>query len=134
MAYNLFLDDKFTPHEVGYTTTDEKERKRYLEYKWVIVKTYDDFVACVKDKGIPSIVSFDHDLCDEHYEYILLDENWNKKDDEIIIDYDSFETKTGCHAAEWLIEYCSNYRKTLPIMMVHSKNKIGRKNIINLIT
>lgn len=133
MGYNLFLDDNFFPNEISNFTKDEKSRDRYRKYRWVVVKNYNDFVTYISENGLPDMVSFDHDLAPEHYEYIFSDENWGKEDSLITIDYDVFENKTGYHAAEWLLEYCSNKRLDTPIMMVHSQNKIGKKNIENLI-
>jgi len=134
MAYNLFLDDNFTPPQIAdLHRTDTKDKTRYRTYRWVIVKTYDEFISTIKEKGLPDIVSFDHDLDPEHYDLIFNDENWNKKDEDIIIDYDIFINKTGYHAAEWLIEYCANKGVQLPICLVHSQNPVGRRNISNLL-
>lgn len=133
MGYNLFLDDNFYPNEISNITKDEKSRNRYRKYKWIVIRNYNDFVTYISENGLPDIVSFDHDLAPEHYEYVLSDENWGKDDSLITIDYDVFENRTGYHAAEWLLEYCYNKSLNLPIMMVHSQNKIGKKNIENLI-
>lgn len=134
MAYNLFLDDNFTPYEISnLPKTNLKDKNRYRTYEWTIVKTYDEFISTINEKGLPSIVSFDHDLDPEHYELIFNEENWLKEDKDIIIDYDLFENKTGYHAAEWLMEYCSSRKIVIPICLVHSQNDIGRKNIENLL-
>jgi hypothetical protein len=121
MGYNLFLDDNFYPLDISNRTDNEKDRIRYRKYNWIVVRNYDDFVFLIKEKGLPDIVSFDHDLAPEHY------------DCSDIIDYDSFEKRTGYHAAEWLLEYCSCRRLNVPILLIHSQNKVGKKNIENLI-
>jgi hypothetical protein len=144
MGYNLFLDDIHNPYDVAnLRKTTVKDRERYRNYDWIIVRNYDDFVKTITEKGLPDIVSFDHDLAPEHYEILFADENWFKKDkliidtadwsDEIVIDYDKFTIKTGYHAAEWLLEYCQNTGKEKPICLVHSQNDVGRKNITNLL-
>jgi hypothetical protein len=135
MAYNLFLDDIHNPPDVAnLKNTNAKDRERYRKYNWVIVRNYDDFVNTIKEKGLPDIVSFDHDLSPEHYEILFSDENWFKSEnEEIILDYDKFQIKTGYHAAEWLMEYCSNTYNHIPICLVHSQNDVGKKNIINLL-
>ena len=144
MNYNLFLDDIHNPYDVAnLRKTTVKDRERYRNYNWVIVRNYDDFVKTITEKGLPDIVSFDHDLAQEHYEILFADENWFKKDkliidtadwsDEIVIDYDKFTIKTGYHAAEWLLEFCQNTGKEKPICLVHSQNDVGRKNITNLL-
>ena len=132
--YNLFLDDKFLPEQIAnLPKTNEKDRIRYRTYIWKIANTYEEFVNIVKEHGIPGIVSFDHDLAEEHWDFIYTDENWFKQDDAIMIDYDIFKIKTGYHAAEWLIEHCSFIGKEMPICLVHSQNEVGRKNIENLL-
>jgi len=145
MGYNLFLDDNWTPSEIAnLPKTSVKDKNRYRTYEWTIVKTYDEFVKTIQEKGLPDIVSFDHDLHPEHYDFIFNDENWLKKDiivdlndwkkdEDIIINYDIFTNKTGYHAAEWLIEYCANKGVNMPICLVHSQNPVGNKNITNLL-
>jgi len=133
MAYNLFLDDNFTPIDIANLTPIEKDRLRYRSYRWTIVKTFEEFVSVIKEKGIPSIVSFDHDLSPEHWDFIYNDENWLKSDDAITVDYDTFVVKTGYHAAEWLLEYCGGLSIDMPICLVHSQNAVGKKNIQNLL-
>ena len=134
MAYNLFLDDNFTPLQIAdLPKTNAKDKIRYRTYRWTVVSTYDEFVSTIKEKGLPSIVSFDHDLDPEHYDLIFNDENWDKKDEEIIIDYDLFVNKTGYHAAEWLMEYCAAHCCEMPICLVHSQNSVGHRNILNLL-
>ena len=133
MGYNLFLDDNFLPTDIADLTDVEKDRKRYRTYRWTIVKTYEEFIDFITKNGAPDIVSFDHDLAPEHWDFIYNDENWAKIDDEIIINYDLFEIKTGYHAAEWLLEYCSSRQLKMPICLIHSQNKIGKKNIENIL-
>ena len=132
MAYNLFLDDQFKPMQIADLTLSEKDRERYRKYKWIIVKSYNEFVEIVNKKGVPSMVSFDHDLAEEHWDFTHLEENLLKVGDAAILDYDVFEVKTGYHAAEWFLEYCANRGKYPEIILVHSRNPIGKKNIEGL--
>ena len=134
MEYNLFLDDNFTPQQIAdlpKTTTVNKDK--YRKFDWIVVKTYDEFVKTIQEKGLPEYVSFDHDLDPEHYSFIYNDENWSKSNDDIKIDYSQFKVKTGWHAAKWLIKYCDKEKQDLPICLVHSQNPIGSKNIVDLI-
>lgn len=132
--YNLFLDDLYAPFEVSNREHILVEnRAKYRKLDWVIVKTYEDFITCIVTNGIPDIVSFDHDLCEEHYGFIYNDENFLKNDDDIIIDYSTFKNKTGFHAAEFLKNFCFLRKKALPLCLVHSANSIGRENIKNLL-
>jgi len=55
MSYKLFLDDLRMPTDV-YPDTDNNS--------WIIVRTLTDFKNTIKEKGIPSYISFDNDLGD----------------------------------------------------------------------
>lgn len=58
MSYNLFLDDMRFPEDAFYYTYNPI----YNTYEWEIVRTYDEFVKIIEEKGIPKKLSFDHDL------------------------------------------------------------------------
>lgn len=125
--YNLFLDDKRHPYDcINYMSMrlPSKHVAKYSQEKWVIVKDYQQFVEYIKLHGLPDIVSFDHDLADEHYAgYITHAQDWE--------DYylnDSREM-TGYDAAKWLCEYCTENNKKLPIYFIHTMNNVGHKNI-----
>lgn len=109
----LFLDDiRETKHAYGYTKNDI-----YLE-EWDIVRDYTSFIRYIEKYDMPDILSFDHDLSLEHYDY----------QDEI--PYDQFKEKTGFHCAKWLVEYCIENKVDLPKeIYVHSMNPVGTKNI-----
>ena len=116
--YNLFLDDFRMPKDVFFYTT----LALYNKTEWVIVRNYDEFVKCVKENGIPEIVSFDHDLADIHYEQ------------QANIEYrDDAEEKTGYHCAKWMINYCLDNNLDIPKMvLIHSMNTVGSRNIQSL--
>lgn len=134
MSYNLFLDDIFTPFEVSNRQHIlVEDRAKYRKLDWIIVKSYEDFITYIVTNGIPDIVSFDHDLSEEHYGFIYNDENFLKKDDDITIDYSIFKEKTGFQAAEFLKEFCELRKKPLPLCLVHSANNVGRRYIKNLL-
>lgn len=132
--YNLFLDDNFTPLQIAdLPKTSSVYKTKYRTLEWLIVRSYDDFVATINQLGLPDMVSFDHDLAPEHYELIYNDENWAKADDEINIDYSIFQEKTGWHDAKWLIKYCEKNCMELPRCLIHSQNPIGAKNLTDII-
>lgn len=89
-CYRLYLDDERDPKTKG---------------PWVIVRTFDEFVTTIVRDGLPSYISFDHDLGEE--------------------------SLSGHEAAKWLIEY--GLDNDLPVeeieINVHSANPIGRDNI-----
>lgn len=115
----LFLDDYRIPERV--------HPLHFLEsFKAVsICRTYDEFVEHIEDIGMPSHISFDHDLADEHY-----------------VDPEEFETyndylkavsseKTGYHACLWIIEYCIDNDQRLPSFSCHSQNPVGKDKILS---
>ena len=117
MGYNLFLDDVRMPKDVfAYT-----KLPIYISVDWVVVRNYYAFIALVEGKGVPEIISFDHDLADVHYKKQEFDyKNPNLE-------------KTGYHCAEWLIYYCIDNNKELPAeVLIHSMNPAGSMNIKSL--
>ena len=86
---------------------------------WIVVRNYNDFINYIDGHGLPEIISFDHDLGEEHYEKQL--------------PYDQYTEKTGYHCAKWLIDYCIDNNKKLPtIILIHSMNFAGSLNIKSL--
>lgn len=109
--YNLFLDDYREPKDTFKYTNNQI----YL-INWVIAKNYGEFVSIIKERGMAEIISFDHDLADEHY-------NPNEQ-------YDNYIFKTGYDCAEWLINHCIDNGLDLPkTILIHSMNPQGSLNI-----
>jgi hypothetical protein len=118
--YNLFLDDLRDPRTSQFLTNQDF----YRNTKWVVVRNYDEFVSYITENGMPELISFDHDLADEHYGMVdQLDE----------IEYLMYQEKTGYHCAKWLIEYCMDNNLVPPDYLVHSMNTAGATNIKYLI-
>ena len=116
----LFLDDIRQPKDACYLVQDWA--KLYFNDEWDVVKTHKEFVRWVKRNGVPTHVSFDHDLADVHYD----------------IDFDDWDVytaeqlgveETGLDSAKFLVDYCENNGFDLPLYQVHSANPIGRRNI-----
>ncbi|MFK7755298.1 MAG: cyclic-phosphate processing receiver domain-containing protein [Flavobacteriales bacterium] len=105
----LWLDDLRNPFIDLEGTTPKKEGI----IEWVL--NYEQFVQWIEKFGLPSVISFDHDLAD--------------------IDGDSanHSEKTGFDCAKWLSEYCQDNGKILPTFYVHSANPVGAENIINFL-
>ena len=119
--YNLFLDDFRVPSDCSrYMTNPEF----YLLNKWEIVRNYDEFVKFIEKNGLPEVISFDHDLADEHYSQDMY--AGNEVYDE---NYKNFTEKTGYDCTKWLVDYCMDRNIDVPDYMVHSKNPAGAKNI-----
>ncbi|BAP29972.1 uncharacterized protein CHSO_0935 [Chryseobacterium sp. StRB126] len=110
----LFLDDIRYPIEAyRYTKQDI-----FLRKDWHIVRNYDQFVNRILEKGLPEMISFDHDLADEHY---------------LKPDAKEFVEKTGYDCAKWLVEYCMDNDLDLPRFYSHSMNPVGKENIEKLL-
>jgi hypothetical protein len=117
MSYNLYLDDFRVPRD----SYDHSYQPIYISLDWEIVRSYDEFVKIILEKGIPEVISFDHDLADAHYEQPTH------------LNYDECKEKTGYHCAKWLINYCIDNKKEIPAMiLVHSLNPAGTLNIRSL--
>lgn len=112
----LFLDDNRQPYDVFKNTIDPIYENNN---EWTIVKNYEEFVDMILWSGLPEIISFDHDLSQNHY----LPENQTN------IDYNTIKDRTGYDAALWLIGYCRMNNVELPMIKVHSANPEGKKNI-----
>jgi len=106
MGYNLFLDDNRTLEGVaGYTGND-----MYTREKWVIARSYYDFIDYIDQFGMPDFISFDHDLGD-------------------VSDDPEHKEMTGYDAAKWLVDYCLDNEVPLPAYLIHTNNPVGRKDI-----
>lgn len=116
----LYLDDVRTPIETipGYQD-------------WVVVRNYDEFVEYITTHGIPDLISFDHDLADEHmqdYFNQVAKMGWQAPS------YELYKEKTGLDCAKWLISYIQeNPGAELKTCCVHSHNPVGAQNIQSFI-
>jgi len=126
MIYYLFLDDVRKPFQVTW--------EELPLVNWTVARSYDDFVKLVTLMGVPSCVSFDHDLADEHYEdYRAVAPNEARIIDPLKLNYKKYKVKSGYHAAKWLAAYCTKHKQPIPEYHIHTLNHIGRRNISNLL-
>lgn len=120
MKKGLYLDDHRTP-------------KISTVYHWHIVRSYKEFVDWISENGIPDIISFDHDLADEHTQAYLSKIGENLAT--VAYSYDSYREKTGYDCAKWLCNYCLDNDLKLPeVITVHSANYPGAANIITYLS
>jgi hypothetical protein len=128
--YNIYLDDVRTP------VADE----------WVIVRSYDEFVAKITELGLDNVeyISLDHDLGDT-----AMKEYFENVSPNYELDYSNIHEKTGLDCAKWLInhfynihpEYLEQSRSEkkrslyfpFPHVYVHSANPIGSANMMGYI-
>ena len=120
MSYYLMLDDIRSMSDVRkYTKLPDVSNEH-----WVVVRSYNEFVDTINKLGLPTFVSFDHDIASSHYGHGL------QGDD---IPYDSYTEKTGYDCAKWLVEYCMKKGVKHPPYQVHSMNPVGKQNIISYV-
>jgi hypothetical protein len=104
--YNLFIDDERDPIDVKWGSW--KDQAMYRDAEWIIARNWYDVLEIVITMGLPSIISFDHDLGDN--------------------------TPTGYDIAKRLSELIMNAKYEIPEnfqFYVHSKNPVGKQNIEN---
>ena len=95
---HLFLDDERSPSDVYWVKLED--------VLWAVVRNYDEFVHHIQTQGMPSTISFDHDLGQE---------------------------KTGMDCAHFVVSYCLENNIKAPRFGVHSKNVVGKANIEGLL-
>jgi len=119
--YRLFLDDYRVPLDSFGIT-----RNPIYKEKWIIVRTYEDFLKTISHYGIPTMVSFDHDLVDEHYK-VVNESQWEE------YHKNPAHQPTGYDCALWLKRYCSFNNLPLPEYYIHSLSQVGGKKIRKLL-
>lgn len=125
--YNLFLDDiRFPKDAWGYT-----KFYPHLESEWEIARNYEQFVEIIEEKGMPDLISFDHDLADSHYTPSHLWSDYDKSKE--WQEQQVHSEKTGYDCAKWLVNYCLDNNVQLPKYFVHSMNPVGLDNILGLL-
>lgn len=117
----LFLDDIRLPSEVSNYFTPVKYRTLYRKEGWIIVRNYNDFVNYIESNELPELISFDHDLADDHYDPSTWTESFE------------YHEKTGYHCALYLLDYCYNKGYNVPQCLCHSMNPVGKKRIEDLL-
>lgn len=125
--YCLFLDDIRMPTD-AYIYKDKVrlcDASSVDDNDWTIVRTYDEFVKQIENTRIPDIISFDHDLAEEHMMHYF-----NCTQDTGIVEYGNLKIKTGKHCAEYLVQkWKEGDRMKTPRCYVHSANRWGTRNI-----
>lgn len=106
MSYNLFIDDERWPTDA--TWADWYPHRD----NWVVARNWPEVLQLLESLGIPSYISFDHDL----------------GPDEI--------TLNGYEIAQKIVEGDMDGKWQIPAdfsFFVHSQNPIGKRNIEGLI-
>lgn len=118
----LFLDDIRKPYDCFLYTKNEV----YLKGDWLVVKNYDEFVKELKRNKF-ELISFDHDLAEEHYvpefywnDYVKSKEYQDSK---------KYKEKTGLNCAMFMCDYYKDNNLIFPKILIHSQNPVGKDNI-----
>ena len=121
----LWLDDLRNP----YIDLEGRVPKEKGVVEWVL--NYEQFVQWIEKFGLPEVISFDHDLADEHYtpEIYWSDYKLSKEYQEA----QNYQEKTGMDCAKWLVDYCMDNNLKLPKFYIHSANPVGADNIRGLL-
>lgn len=115
MKYNIYLDDVRTPITSNI--------------RWVIVRSYDEFVSKITELGLENIklISLDHDLGDT-----AISEWHNNVYNNFTLNYDNITEKTGMDCTKWLVEKWMDGEPVCEVK-VHSANAIGSANMMGYI-
>ena len=106
----VFLDDIRIPSDLTYYIPKE-EIVPYLLTDWTVIRSYQDFVAYISQNGIPSIISFDHDLG---------------------VNLDNTEAASGYDAVKYIVDFIlEQEHPILPQVLCHSQNPVGKTNILS---
>jgi hypothetical protein len=123
----LWLDDIRNPF-VGDWLMSYAPRFAYGDGEVIWVKNFDEFVNHIKFKGIPDMISFDHDL-GEDVAISKVKMGTSKRQAR----KEKKETKSGYDCAKWLVDYCLDKEIPIPVFGVHSANPVGAENIRGLL-
>lgn len=106
----IFLDDIRFPSDLTHYISKE-ELVPYLLTNWTVIRNYHDFVAYIFKNGIPSIISFDHDLG---------------------VNVDNTEAESGYDAVKYIVDFIIEQQsQVFPQVLCHSQNPVGKTNILS---
>jgi len=91
---NIFLDDERIPADVTWIKLEDVD--------WVIIRSYEDFVSWLQNRGIPTRLSMDHDLGTD---------------------------KTGQDCLRYLLDKVEEMQSEIPFITFHTQNIVGKKNM-----
>ena len=109
MSWNLFIDDERVPADVTWASARHEHLLRTEQ--WTIARNYDQVMQLVAARGMPSRISFDHDL--------------------------GHNERTGYQIAQRLCDMDIDDEQKFPAdfeFYAHSMNPIGKMNIMRYLT
>jgi hypothetical protein len=120
----LWLDDIRNPHEDNWLVFSPIEQP----FAVIWVKSYNEFTMWIKAYGLPDAVCFDHDLGMD-VAIKAREKGMSKRKSRAL----KQEEKTGFDCAKWLVDYCIDNNKPLPLYNIQSANPVGKENIDTLL-
>jgi len=127
MKILLWLDDIRNPIAEPHWLTYSPIPKPYKTIKVIWVKSYNEFTEWITNNGLPDAICFDHDLGMD----VLIENSKSmskRKAKKLRVG-----TKTGKDCANWLVDYCIDNNKDLPLYNIQSANPVGKENIDGLL-
>ncbi len=115
--YNLFLDDFRQPKD-AFKLWGVNIYSPDSDVRWIAVKNAQEFYETINRLGVPQIVSFDHDLADEHYDQ----RTWNSEER---------TPPDGFDCAKMLLRTIQESDTLIPEIHIHSQNPVGSKRIFS---
>ena len=123
----LWLDDIRNPKEIYSNGKTWAESYSPIEPTFALVwaKNYNDFTKYISEYGMPTAICFDHDLgmdAQLSHRQLGASKRLSRK-------LAKQTEKTGYDAAKWLVDYCIDNNKELPLYNIQSMNPVGKENI-----
>lgn len=122
----LLLDDTRNQNEV-YRLMNYNV---YKDVQWVVVRSHIEFMQYINTNPLPYMISFDHDLKQEHY---TPEKYWTDYHASAEYQEEQGHTETGFDSAVYLAEKCKAEGLKLPKFLVHSANPCGRDRITQVL-
>lgn len=123
----LWLDDIRDPKDTEIDWMVFSPIGRDCKVVWVA--SYEEFTKWITKNGLPDGIAFDHDL-GEDIAKAKVAKGMSKRQAR----KEKKSTKTGYDCAKWLLNYCMDNKKPLPLFSSQSANPTGRENILKLLT
>ncbi len=128
----LWLDDIRNPHKNDWLNFSPIGRD--CDVIWV--KTFTQFVDWISKNGLPDAICFDHDLGvkypDNAKELVMNGGKMIEMSSGTYIE-GTVEYPTGMDCAHFLVNYCIDNDKSLPLYAIQSANPVGKDNIDGLL-
>ena len=119
-VWGIVIDDLRDCEEI-YSYT---KNPIYIEKKWKIVRNYSEFVSLLglikAEGGTVGSISFDFDLCPEHYQVPF----------EIWRDYTADQLglpENGLDCLNYMIDFVDENKHPIPGMEFHTMNPVGKE-------